>query len=124
MRIAIDIDGVVDTIPELLSFVSSKMPNTWIVILTSRSPDSEVVAKSLEEIRKAKIKYDDYYFLPEVDSRCDKDFPKELDWFQKHIWQKAEYCKANNIDLMFEDCSKTIALIKKYSPMTTILRVM
>jgi hypothetical protein len=30
----------------------------------------------------------------------------------------------SKIDIMFEDCSKTIALIKKYSPKTTVLKVM
>jgi len=64
-----------------------------VIILTSRSNKPEVIDISLAEIKKANIHFTDYYFLPEMSARPDSDFPQELNWFEKHIWQKAEYCK-------------------------------
>lgn len=125
LKVAIDIDGVVDVIPKFLSKITNtlKNDNVHFVILTSRSNDESVISQSLAEIQKHGIHFDDYYFLPAVEERGVEDFPKELNWFSRLIWQKAEYCFNHKIDIFFEDDPKTIALIKHYSPKTIVLQV-
>lgn len=125
MKIAIDIDGVIDVIPDLLRILTPSLLSEGhhVTILTSRSNEPEVVSISLDEVRQAGIHFTDYYFLPSVEGQAPERFPPELNWFQKHIWQKAEYCKANKVDIMFEDDEKTILLLQIYAPRTKILRV-
>ena len=121
--IALDIDGTITARPEFFAKFSreARAQGHRVVLLTSRS--REVVEESLEEVRGYGVEFDDYYFLPESSERPDGDFPSELNWFEKQIWQKAEYCRDRGVDVFYEDCSKTIALVEKYSPGTKVIPV-
>ena len=125
MKIAIDVDGVVDAIPKFLSLITNLFDKKKIevIILTSRSNTPEVIRETLKEIEFHKIQYDSYFFLPNTETRDPEEFPNDLSWFDKHIWQKAEFCRDNQVDIMFEDDEKTINHILKYSPNTRILQV-
>ena len=124
MKIAIDIDGVIDRIPEFLSIITPHLlkKGVSVTILSSRENSEEVIRKSLEEIKSYNIKYSDFFFLsaPKDD---DESIPKELNWHERHIYGKAKYCLENNIDLFFEDDQKTIHLVKHYAPSTICLKV-
>jgi len=125
MKIAIDIDGVITRIPEFLALTSKALMKEGhhITILTSRTNSKESITKSIKEIKDAQVSFNDYYFLPETNTRSKTEFPSELNWFQQYIWQKAEYCKNNKIDIFFEDDPRTVALVLKYAPDTVCLRV-
>ncbi len=125
MKIAIDIDGVIDRIPEFLSVITPYLVEKKheITILTSRSNSPEIIEKSLAEIKEANVHFTNYFFLPEANTRADSDFPTTLNWFERHLWQKAEYCQKNKIDIFFEDDAKTISLVQKHSPQTVCLKV-
>ncbi len=97
--------------------------NSNITILTSRSNDSTVINETLDFLKSLNIKFHNYYFLPDINQQTHLTPPPELDWYLKQIWQKADYCQKNSIDVIFEDCPKTIALIKRYSPRTQIFQV-
>ena len=109
MKVAIDIDGVIDRIPEFLSFLSNHLLSEGheVIILTSRANEGDVISKSLLEVKNAGINFSGYYFLPDVSKRIGDMIPQDLNWFEKQIWQKAEYCQNNDIDLFFEDDQKT-----------------
>ena len=124
MKIAIDIDGVIDRIPEFLSIITPHLlkKGVSVTILSSREKSEEVIRKSLEEIKSYNIKYSDFFFLP-LPADDDESIPKELNWHERHIYGKAKYCLDNNIDLFFEDDQKTVNLIEHYASKTICLKV-
>jgi hypothetical protein len=117
MNIGFDIDGVITSQPEYFSLVTKALRKGGhtVHIVTSRSPTSEVQEITKKELKGYKVDYDFIYFLPELEDRNSDEFPKELDWFQKRIWQKAEYCNKYKINIFYEDCIKTVKLIRTYS---------
>lgn len=125
MRIALDVDGTITKYPKFFAFISKKLvlEGHAVTILTSRANCPEVITETLSELRSYGVVWTNYCFVGDGSDRDDSEFPSELNWFEKQIWQKAEYCQKNEINLMFEDDNKTVELIKEYSPLTRIFQV-
>jgi hypothetical protein len=124
MRIGFDIDGVITKNPIYFSFLTKvlKREGHFVAIVTSRSPLFEVQEATRQELKELDIIFDDLYFLPE-DEDTFFHYPLGLDWFQKRIWLKANYCQTNKLEVFYEDDTKTIALIEKYAPNTNVMHV-
>lgn len=74
------------------------------------------------ELSSLDIPHDRLHMLPgveEAERRCPRG---ELDWYQKNIWQKVQYCMDNHIDVFFDDEQKVLDLFGRYAPGIQVFR--
>jgi hypothetical protein len=76
-----------------------------------------------KELNSIGIMYDHLYMLPsqkEAEEMCPF---RELDWYEQYIFQKTVYCKANRVDVYFDDEEKAIRLFKRFLPEIQVFQV-
>jgi len=105
-NIGFDIHGLIDSDPQLFSFLSKLLVESGceVHILTGKHIEDGV----LEELKKYKITYThlfsiaDYHKLRGEKVRYDD---KNTPWIEKELWDraKAEYCDKHNIRLHLDD---------------------
>ncbi|MEI8218618.1 MAG: HAD family hydrolase [Elusimicrobiota bacterium] len=125
MMIGIDIDDTITALPEFFKelTVSFTAKGHKIHIITSRTDNAEVRKITRAELQELGIKFDFLYFLPSYSTAKELCPHLELDWFQKYLWQKADYCLKNDISIYFDDDIKVVELFQKYSPEITVLQI-
>ncbi|MBK6569034.1 DNA translocase FtsK [Candidatus Aalborgicola defluviihabitans] len=70
----------------------------------------------MDELTSYGVQFDSLFFLPEM-SRANSDFPhKELDWFQRYLWQKVAYAKQNALMHFVDDDPKVLSLFNQFAP--------
>lgn len=116
MNIAIDIDGTISVKPEYFRRLAQKIRSEGgrVHIVSSRSPLPEVYNQTEKDLQVWGIGYDKLHLIPEMGSNV-PDAPKELDWYQKYLYGKITYCKANKIDVYYDDDNAVSVLFEKYS---------
>ncbi len=123
MNIAIDIDDTITAQPALFSLLTqaASEKNHKVIIVSSRSNTEEVLSTTKEELRQVGICFDKLYLLEDISNcRCPHD---ELNWYDKYLWQKVDICQKENVDVVFEDDLKVIALFKRYAPTIQVIQV-
>ena len=125
MNIGIDIDDTITALPEFFKELtgSFRAKGHKIHLITSRTDNAEVRKMTQAELQELGIKYDHLYFLPSYSAAKELCPHYELDWFQKYLWQKADYCLKNDISIYFDDDIKVIGIFKKYAHKTEVLQV-
>ena len=93
-------------------------------IVTSRSKDPEVEMETRKELKKYGIVYDELYLLPDKNDAEMLCPHNELDWYQKYIWQKVNYCLENDIGVFYDDEQKVVELFQEYAPEILVFKVM
>ena len=118
MKIGLDIDNTITRCPYFFSMLthSIKKQGGTVHIVSSRTDVSEVLDKTREEMREFDVLYDHIYLLPEGETARGRCPHTDLDWYQKYIWQKVEYCINNGIDVYFDDEEKVSELFARYAP--------
>ena len=48
---------------------------------------------------------------------------KHLDWYQQYLWQKIKICLDRNVEIIFENDPKVVALFKEYAPEINVFQV-
>ena len=117
-RIGIDIDGTITAYPEFFSEFSSNIKkNKGLVhIISSRTDYPLVLRETKKELESLRISYDHIYLLPNI-TIAEKVCPHgDLDWYQKYIWQKVNFCVNRGIGIFFDDEDKVIELFNRYAP--------
>jgi len=74
-------------------------------------------------LKELGVNYDSLYFLPPYSVAKEQCPHKELDWYQKYLWQKADYCLRNDILIYFEDDTKVIEIFSEYAPKIKVLQI-
>ena len=124
MNVGIDIDDTITAIPEFFKELTISFANKGhkIHIITSRTDNEEVRKYTQKELKELGVVYDYLYFLPSFsNANCPNN---ELDWYQKYLWQKADYCFKNFISVYFDDDLKVVSLFQKYAPKTIVLQIL
>jgi hypothetical protein len=109
---------VITSSPEFFSVLSKKLieEGRQVYIVSSRSDQQEARIATLSELRALGIAFTELYLLPSIgiaNQRC----PYEaLDWYQKYLWQKVDFCKTHNIVEFFEDDEKVVDLFRQFAP--------
>ena len=116
LRLGLDVDGTITADPELFAEISThcRKHGGQVHIVTSRS---EVGRKeTVKELRGYGIQFDDIHFIGEM-SQANESCPhKELDWFQRYLWQKVDYAKQNGLMHFVDDDPKVLSLFASYAP--------
>jgi hypothetical protein len=116
--LGLDIDGVITACPEFFSSLS----NRWVAagrqvhIVSSRSDQMEARQATINELRALGIMYDRLYLLPSIEIAKQRCLHANLDWYQKYIWQKVEYCLKQGIGIFYDDDEKVVELFRLYAP--------
>lgn len=124
MNIALDIDDTITRAPLFFSTLARAVRSAGgrVHILSSRTASPGVLAISAKELRDWGIEFDTIYLLPgsaEAATRCPH---ADLDWYQKYIWQKVDYCLTHNVAIHFDDELKVIELFRRYAPQIVVFR--
>ena len=125
MRVCFDIDGTITAYPEFFSLLSHAVRRTGgeVYIVTSRTRTVETKRATREELRELGIEYDHLYILHDR-SEAERICPfNNLDWYEKYIFQKTIYCKANRVDIYFDDEEKVISLFRQFLPEVQVFQV-
>lgn len=116
LRLGLDIDETITAAPELFAEVSRtcRLNDGQVHIVTSRSALGR--SETVEELSGYGVQFDALFFLPEM-SRANSDCPhKELDWFQRYLWQKVAYAKQHGLMHFVDDDPKVISLFNQFAP--------
>lgn len=116
--ICLDIDKTITKAPKFFSFLTQavKKAGGKVYIISTRTADPVVYDDTRFELKGYGIQYDDLYLLPYDESIKTTCPHEDLDWFQKYLWQKVEYCLDNNVEVYFDDDTKVLELFQKYAP--------
>ena len=125
MNFGIDIDGTITANPELFSILSRaiRRDGGQVHIVSSRTRDDDVMEATQLELRRHGIVYDHIYLLPPqevADATCRHD---GLDWYQRFIYQKVQYCLDHDVVDFFDDEAKVVELFGRFAPGITVLRI-
>ena len=116
LRLGLDIDETITAAPELFAEITRtcRLNGGHVHIVTSRSAFGR--NETVDELCEYGVQFDALFFLPEM-SRANSDCPhKELDWFQRYLWQKVAYAKQNALMHFVDDDPKVISLFGQFAP--------
>jgi hypothetical protein len=120
LRLGLDIDETITAAPGLFAEISRecRLNDGQVHIVTSRSALGR--SETVEELSNYGVQFDALFFLPEM-SRANSDCPhKELDWFQRYLWQKVAYAKQHGLMHFVDDDPKVISLFNQFAPEVVI----
>jgi len=125
MNVCFDIDNCITENPEFFSLLSHAIKNSGgqVLIVTSRTRLPETIEATRKELGEMRIAYNHLYILHDQEE-ADRICPfNDLDWYQRFIFQKTVYCKANKVDIYFDDEEKVIELFKRFLPEVRVFQV-
>lgn len=121
--LGLDIDGVITASPDYFVSLSSdwRRKGRQVHIVSSRSDHPEARQSTIAELRAIGITYDRLYLLPSIETaQRDCQIPG-LDWYQKYLWQKVDYCTRHDISLFYDDDIKVVQLFQLLAPKIEII---
>ena len=125
MNICFDVDGTITTQPEFFKVLSHAVKKSGgaVHIVTSRTRTVETKNATREELKGYGIAYD-HLFIIHDRSEADRICPVGgLDWYQRYVFQKLIYCRANKIELYIDDEQIVIDLFKRYMPEIQVMQM-
>ncbi|MEK6542891.1 MAG: hypothetical protein AABZ44_00420 [Elusimicrobiota bacterium] len=124
MNIQIDIDGTIDEAPGFFRWLTASLKRDGhkVIIVTSRTDSPETRTLTTKELKDWGITYDKLILSPETDKLDPKRLPKDLDWAHKLFIFKVITAQDDDVDILFDDCSITASLFKRYLPQVKIFR--
>jgi len=118
-KIALDIDGTITAHPEFFSKLAKETLTAGgeVHIVTSRcDAESWVRSETERQLRDLGMVWDALHFIPDIPVAKENCPHQELDWYNKHMWQKVDYCQKHGIEVFYDDDAKVAALFAKYAP--------
>jgi hypothetical protein len=124
LKIGLDIDDTITACQGLFSLMTEavKQKGGQVYIISSRTDVQEVREETKEQLLDMRICFDELYLLPNSQQAMKTCPHKELDWYEKFLWQKVDYCKQKGITIFFDDEQKVIDLFHKYAPEVKVFR--
>lgn len=122
IRAGLDIDGVITADPGRFSALSLHLMKSGmdVRIVTSRSAQAK--RETEQELAAFGISYSELFFLPEI-SLAQKLCPhRSLNWFDRYLWQKADYALQHNLSHFVDDEAAIERLFKIYAPQIAFAR--
>lgn len=121
--IGIDIDGVITASPEFFASLSDKArrEGRLVHIVSSRSDQTEARNATREELSSLGVTYDYLHLLPSIEIAQQYCPHQSLDWYQKYLWQKVDYCLKEKINLFYDDDAKVVELFRLFAPEINIV---
>jgi hypothetical protein len=125
-NLGLDIDGVITSNPQFFSLLSSQWRKEGgkVHIVSSRSRRDEVIKATKEELRILGVNYDFLYLLPSIEEAQIHCPESNLDWYQRYLWQKVDYCLKNNVDCFYDDDLKVVELFQTLAPKINVFHVL
>jgi len=125
-RVAFDMDDTVTANPEFFSFLSHtiKKAGGSVFIISSRTDIPEARKVTYEELKEFNIAFDDMILIPDMQIAAEMCPVKELNGYQKYIWQKIRYCEQWDVGLYFDDEEAVVELFRQYAPKIQVFKVM
>jgi len=119
-RLGLDIDGTITLDPALFAEVATacKAARGEVHVVTSRSEASR--QQTLAELQGYDIPFDALYFIGEVSVASERCPHKELDWFQRYLWQKADYALRHQLTHFVDDDPKVLSLFAAFAPKVVV----
>jgi len=116
LRLGLDIDGTITADPKLFAEISTycRKHGGQVHIVTSRSEAGR--RETVLELQGYGIQFDRMQFIDEM-SRANDNCPhKELNWYQRYLWQKVAYAKQHGLMHFVDDDPKVLSLFASYAP--------
>lgn len=125
LKVGFDIDGTITEEQDFFAKFSKivKANGGKVFIVSSRTDNAFVLKETKQELKQLGIHFDEIYLLPDFESAKANCARLELDWYQKYIFQKINFCKEKNIQIFFEDEDKVIDLFRRYAPEIIVIKI-
>jgi cyclopropane fatty-acyl-phospholipid synthase-like methyltransferase len=125
MNVCFDLDETITAEPRFFSLLSHAVRKSGgnVYVVTSRTRTIETLKATRQELKELGIVYTHLFILHDR-SEAERICPfNNLDWYEKYIFQKTVYCKANHVDIYFDDEGKVIDLFRRFLPEIQVFRV-
>lgn len=122
LALGLDIDGVITEIPQRFATLTQQLMKSGgdVRIVTSRSYQGRLETE--RELKRYGIKYSELFFLPPI-SMAQKLCPHpQLNWFEKYLWQKADYAIKNGLSFFVDDDAIVEQMFMTFAPEITFIR--
>jgi hypothetical protein len=122
IRLGLDIDGVITAEPKRFADLSQRLIESAadVRIVTSRSAQAQQATE--QELETYGVNYSELYFLPEI-SQAQRLCPHaRLNWYEKYLWQKADYALTRNLSHFIDDDLVVERLFAMYAPSIAFVR--
>lgn len=125
LKVAFDIDDTITANPEFFRFLSHSIKKAGgnVYIISSRTDMREVYDATVKELKELDIVFDDIILIPEMRIAQEICPVKELNSYQKYIWQKIKYCEELGVKLYFDDEEAVVELFQKLAPKIQVFKV-
>ena len=124
INLGLDVDGTITVAPVFFALLARAVRDAGgqVHVITSRSDSIESRVACKAELSCLGIEHDKLHMLPDAEQAGRRCPHQELDWYQKYLWQKVQYCLDNGIDVFFDDEQKVVALFGRFAPGIRVFR--
>jgi hypothetical protein len=124
MNVGLDMDGTITASPKFFALLcrAVKAGRGKVYVVTSRTDSPEARRDTLAELDRYGIEFDELCMLPafeEAGKRCPHG---SLDWYQKYLWQKADFALQKKISVFFDDDEKVVRLFAEFAPAVQVFQ--
>lgn len=118
MIVALDIDGTITANPPFFATLSRAIIREGgkVLIVSSRANTYEVRCSTAAELVGYGIEYTELFLIDDIEAAAERCPHKDLNWWEKYLWQKVDICVRNKVGILFEDDAQVIDLMKKLTP--------
>jgi hypothetical protein len=122
IRIGLDIDGVITVEPKRFADLSQRLIELTadVRIVTSRSAQARQDTE--QELETYGVKYSELFFLPAISQAQSLCPHTRLNWYEKYLWQKANYALTRNLSHFIDDDAAVERLFLTYAPQIAFVR--
>jgi hypothetical protein len=123
-RVAFDMDDTITANPKFFSFLSHaiKKAGGAVFVISSRTDIPEARQATYEELREYNIAFDDMILIPDMQVAAEMCPIKELNAYQKYIWQKIRFCEQWDVSVYFDDEEAVVELFRQYAPKIQVFK--
>ena len=123
-RLGLDMDGTITMAPAFFSLLARSVRGAGgqVHVVTSRADTLEGRVAIKAELSRLGIEHNRLHMLPDAEEAGRRCPHCKLDWYQKYIWQKVQYCLDHEIDVFFDDEQKVVDLFGRFAPGIKVFR--
>lgn len=120
--IGFDIDGVITAEPQRFADLSQRLMGSAadVRIVTSRSAQAR--QETEQELKAYGVHYSELFFLPGISQARTLCPHTRLSWYEKYLWQKADYALTRDLSHFIDDDAAVERLFAMYAPSIAFIR--
>lgn len=116
--LALDIDDTITASPAFFSLLTRAVRQAGgrVHVVSTRHDVAEVWRITEELLAGHGIAYDELHLIADMDEAQEICPHKDLNEYQRWVWQKVDYCVRIKADVYFDDDEEVVGLFRRLAP--------